>query len=110
MNDDIFAFKSWADEFQSRCRHNNWIDNASLADMLRPDVATGPDAFGHGVTLAGFDQLTPQQTMLCKGMKIAGIPVDECPIEDRNISAQVTDFAGHRSRNPGSRPLGAPAH
>ena len=93
MNEDIFAFKSWADEFQSRCRHNNWIDNASLADILRPDAATDPDAFGHGVTLAGFDQLTPQQTMLCKGMKTAGIPVDECPIEDRNISAQVADFA-----------------
>ena len=93
MNDDVFAFKSWADEFQSRCRHNNWIDNASLADILRLDAATVPDTFGHGVTLAGFDQLTPQQTMLYKGMKTAGIPVDECPIEDRNISVQVTDFA-----------------
>ena len=93
MNEDTGAFKSWADEYRSQCRQNRWVDNASLADLLRHDAATGPGVFGSTVVLAGFDRLTPQQALLCKGLEAAGICVREYQVEDRNGSAQVADFA-----------------
>ena len=93
MNEDTGAFRSWADEYQSHCRQKSWVDNASLADVLRPDAAADPGAFGSTVVLAGFDRLTPQQAMLRKGLEAAGIYVLEYQVEDRNISALVADFA-----------------
>ena len=93
MNEDTRAFKSWADEYRSHCRQKSWVDNASLADLLRLDAAADPDAFGSTVLLAGFDRLTPQQAMLRKGLEAAGICVVEYRVEDRNVSAQVADFA-----------------
>ena len=76
-----------------RCGENDWIDNASLADVLHGDVADDTDIFGKGLALAGFDRLTPQQAMLLKNLEDAGIPVHECRQEDGNVSAQVLDFA-----------------
>ena len=98
MSEDVSAFKSWADEYQSRCRQNGWIDHASLADALRldaaADAAADPGAFGSGLALVGFDRLTPQQTMFCKGLEAAGLSIHECREEERNVSAGVADFAG----------------
>ena len=94
MNEDAVAFKSWADEYRLRCGENDWIDNASLADVLHGDVADDTDIFGKGLALAGFDRLTPQQAMLLKKLEDAGISVHECRQEDGNVSAQVLDFAG----------------
>ena len=51
MNEDTGAFKSWADEYQSHCRQKSWVDNASLADVLRPDAVADPGAFGSTVVL-----------------------------------------------------------
>ena len=94
MNEDAVAFRSWADEYRLRCGENNWIDNASLADVLHGNVAGNADIFGKGLALAGFDRLTPQQAMLLKKLEDAGITVHECRQEDGNASTQMLDFAG----------------
>ena len=93
MNEDIAAFKSWADEYGLRCRDNNWVDDASLADDLCGNAAAATAVFGTGLVLAGFDRFTPQQEMLLKGLKDAGLAVHEYREEGRNVSVQVRDFA-----------------
>ena len=93
MNEDAVAFRSWADEYTLRCGKNNWIDNASLADVLHGNVADDADIFGKGLALAGFDRFTPQQSMLLKKLEDTGITVHECRQEDGNVSTQVLDFA-----------------
>ena len=93
MNEDVAAFKSWADEYGQRCRDNNWIDNASLADDLCGNAAAATAVFGKGLVLAGFDRFTPQQTMLLKGLEDAGTAVHEYREDGRNVSVQVRDFA-----------------
>ena len=93
MNEDVKAFKTWADEYRSCCRQNNWIDSASLADTLRFDTADRPGALGRDLVLAGFDRLTPQQTLLCRELKAAGVSVHEFRAMDRNESVTVVDFA-----------------
>ena len=93
MNEDVAAFKSWADEFRLRCGENNWIDNASLADILCKHVTGATDIFGKGLALAGFDRFTPQQAMLLEGLEDAGIAVHEYREDNRNVSVEVRDFA-----------------
>ena len=93
LNEDVYAFKSWADEYRLRCRNNNWIDGASLADALRLHAAAGPDAFGAALMLVGFDRLTPQQEALFRELESAGVGVSRRREEPRNVSAQVADFA-----------------
>lgn len=54
---DWAAFASWWREFQRRCGANGWLARAGLSDFLRPRIA-GLDA----VFVAGFDEITPQQS------------------------------------------------
>lgn len=93
LNEDTSAFRAWANEYRLRCQRNNWTDNASLADTVPLDAATNPDAFGRHLVLAGFDRLTPQQTILCEKLRTNGVAVQEYRPENRNESAQVADFA-----------------
>ena len=93
MNEDVAAFKSWADQYRSRCLQNNWIDNASLADMLLEVSTADLEILGRGLVLVGFDQLTPQQTMLFKRMENASILVHEQREAGRNASVKLRNFA-----------------
>lgn len=93
MNEDVAAFKSWADEYGQRCRDNNWVDNASLADDLCGNAAAAAAVSGKGLVLAGFDRFTPQQAMLLKDLEDAGIAVHEYREAGRNVSVRVRDFA-----------------
>ena len=94
VNEDAAAFKSWADEYGMRCGENNWVDNASLADVLREKVSAHADLFGKGLALAGFDRLTPQQATLLERLGGSGISVHEYREAARNVSVKVRDFAG----------------
>jgi probable DNA repair protein len=57
-SDDWAAFAAWSRAFRNRCSANNWLEGARL-----PDVVAGisnPEQ----LLLAGFDELTPQQSDL----------------------------------------------
>lgn len=57
--DDTLAFLAWADQFQSKCRENQWQDNERLgdavADLFRSLLIRPPEA----LVMAGFDELSP---------------------------------------------------
>ena len=93
LNEDAVAFKTWADEFRSICRRNNWIDQASMVDSPLADTAAGPDAYGAELVLAGFDRFTPQQSRLFEVLGRSGVGVELYPAEDRNQLMKIAEFA-----------------
>ena len=59
---DWAAFANWSREFQRRCRADGWLERARLSDFLRDRMAAGEVLRPKAVFVAGFDQMTPQQT------------------------------------------------
>jgi ATP-dependent helicase/nuclease subunit B len=62
--DDWAAFAAWARAFRKRCADNNWLEPARLADVLADLIKRGELPRAAPLFLAGFDELTPQQSDL----------------------------------------------
>jgi ATP-dependent helicase/nuclease subunit B len=56
-SEDWAAFSGWSREFRGRCRANGWLERARLSDFLRDKISQPETVF-----VAGFDEMTPQQT------------------------------------------------
>ncbi len=63
-SEDWAAFAAWARAFRKRCAANNWLEAARLADEVADLVRTGELPKPAKLFLAGFDELTPQQSDL----------------------------------------------
>ena len=61
-SEDWAAFASWSHEFRRRCGVNHWLERAGLSDFLRDRIAAGEVSRPASVYIAGFDEMTPQQT------------------------------------------------
>ncbi|HTC87854.1 MAG TPA: PD-(D/E)XK nuclease family protein [Bryobacteraceae bacterium] len=55
-SEDWAAFAAWCREFQRQCTANGWLDRSRLSDFLQARIVVGE------VYVAGFDEMTPQQT------------------------------------------------
>jgi ATP-dependent helicase/nuclease subunit B len=62
--DDWAAFAAWSRTFRQRCAANNWLEAARLADVVAGLVRTGELSKPARLFLAGFEELTPQQSAL----------------------------------------------
>ena len=71
--EDVQAFLAWGREFEAACARDGWIDGARAIEAL---IERGAVPAG-SVLLAGFDQLTPQQTALVDAFRAAGTLVRE---------------------------------
>jgi probable DNA repair protein len=60
--DDWSAFAGWSRAFQKRCRANNWLEHARLADFIAARISSGARLLPPKLYRAGFDELTPQQS------------------------------------------------
>ena len=69
---DWAAFSAWARQFESRCRRENWLDDARLPDVVAAGIRGGMVAVPRRVLLGGFDGLTPQQSALLDALAAAG--------------------------------------
>jgi ATP-dependent helicase/nuclease subunit B len=63
-SNDWAAFASWSRAFRKRCAANNWLEAARLADAVADLAKRGELARPEQLFLAGFDELTPQQSDL----------------------------------------------
>lgn len=75
-DDDTAAFAAWAERYHSTLADARAHDGAGLADRLvaaSPRVATWR---GGAVALAGFTELSPQQSRLVAALTSAGMRVD----------------------------------
>ncbi len=67
-SDDWSAFASWSRAFRERCAANNWLEAARLADVVADLVRRGELPMPANLFLAGFDELTPQQSDLFRAL------------------------------------------
>ena len=91
LNEDAYAFKLWAEEFQAQCQRQGWTDHATLVDELS-GASPAADIFGGELELVGFDRFTPQQQSLFEALRRGGVSIQEHRYEDRNKSVRVMPF------------------
>lgn len=77
---DVAAFAHWARAFEGECRRRDWLDPARLPDRLADRFASGALVPPMAVTLAGFDELTPQQERLLTAAAAAGTRIEHLPL------------------------------
>ena len=63
-SDDWAAFAAWSRAFHRRCAANHWLSAAQLPDVVADLVRRGELSMPAQVLVAGFDQITPQQSEL----------------------------------------------
>ena len=63
-SEDAAAFVRWAKEFRKQCEAKNWLEDARLSDLVADLLRRGEVARPSKLLLAGFDDLTPQQSNL----------------------------------------------
>jgi probable DNA repair protein len=61
-SEDSAAFAAWSREFRELCRTGGWLERARLSDFLRQRIASGELTPPPLVYVAGFDEMTAQQT------------------------------------------------
>ncbi|NCF27811.1 MAG: hypothetical protein GWP69_10545 [Gammaproteobacteria bacterium] len=85
-NDEVRAFRGWAREYASHCRRGNWVDLASVGDLLVDGLAVVHAGGTRRVWLAGLDAPTPQQQSLFAALAELGITVEnrQPPCHDGN--------------------------
>ena len=93
LNEDAHAFKDWADAYQTRCREQGWIDQASLPETLGRQSAAVRAALGKRLVLAGFDRHTPQQEQLWRALQASGTRIERAAEPARKATVEVMTFA-----------------
>lgn len=86
--EDVAAFVGWAEAFRRECRRHGWLDPARLPDRLAEWIGRGELPMPAAVTLAGFDELTPQQARLLEAAAGAGVRVVQAPLPDEPGTAR----------------------
>lgn len=62
--EDWAAFAGWSRDFEKRCRANHCLDQSRLSDFIADRFRDGTLQRPEHLYLAGFDEITPQQTDL----------------------------------------------
>ena len=93
LNEDAYAFKTWADDYQLRSQANDWIDESVLATRLfgKPENSI----INNRISLLGFDEFTPQQQALFTQLRQTGCQINEYPLQHRSnktVTRGCTDY------------------
>ena len=91
--EEVRAFRGWARSYCSLCRRGNWVDLASVGDLLVDGLAAVHAAGTRRVLLAGFDALTPQQRLLFAALSKQGIIVEDRQVRCHQGNALRFEFA-----------------
>ncbi len=83
-SDDCAAFASWSRDFHERCRASRWNDSARLSGFIAQRLTSGDIPRPGRLSIAGFDDLTPQQTQLFAAL---GSPASVDPPRHRSAFA-----------------------
>jgi ATP-dependent helicase/nuclease subunit B len=69
---DVSAFLAWARRYEDECRRRGWLDPAGLPEAVVAAIGEGLVPLPARLVLAGFDELTPQQSSLLRTVESAG--------------------------------------
>lgn len=75
LTEDSSAFQLWAQQFQSICTKNHWIDNNTLMDLVSEKIAAQKIHLPKHLILTGFTEYSPQQKHLFNLCTTQGIEV-----------------------------------
>lgn len=89
---DTQAFQTWAREFHSRMERRNWLEDARLADFVTRCIRGKTLPPPHHLTLAGFDEIPPQQQTLLDALAEAGCRIEHLAPPDRQAAAELVGF------------------
>jgi ATP-dependent helicase/nuclease subunit B len=92
-SDEVRAFRRWAREYESLCRGGNWVDLASVGDLLGEGLGVIHASGIRRVVLAGLDAPTPQQRRLFATLGELGITVENWQPRFRRPQPLRFDFA-----------------
>ncbi|MDO8953436.1 MAG: PD-(D/E)XK nuclease family protein [Gammaproteobacteria bacterium] len=77
--EDVEAFTLWANAFKKRCQQENWISSSErltvVSTLITESELSG--LFPSKITLAGFDEYSPQMEKFCQSFKAAGKIIEE---------------------------------
>ncbi|MCK4608903.1 MAG: hypothetical protein KAT71_05445, partial [Gammaproteobacteria bacterium] len=74
--EDSLLFQKWAKTFKQRCHYNNWLTQAEITEELISFVSKDKISLPKRLTLAGFDQITPDITELLDTLTAKGVLID----------------------------------
>ncbi|SDY50151.1 PD-(D/E)XK nuclease family protein [Nitrosomonas sp. Nm58] len=90
-NDDSRLFWKWQSFFQRICRQKGWLSIACLPDQLRHCFAREALQAPNELVLTGFDELTPQQSVLLETLDRLGCKVQWLQLKPKNSQiARIT--------------------
>jgi ATP-dependent helicase/nuclease subunit B len=75
-SDEVAAFRRWARDYASLCQRGDWVDLASVADLLEGGLGVIHANGTRRVWLAGLGTPTPQQRSLFSTLAGLGIAVE----------------------------------
>jgi probable DNA repair protein len=76
LADETHAFLRWAQAYDAVCAHEQFIDQARLADLVCDLARAGAFTLPGHLLLFGFDRLDPQQDALLAALRSDGVRVD----------------------------------
>ena len=94
LNEDAYAFKTWANDYQQRCQANGWIDESVLATRLSGTQVAS--IINNRITLLGFDEFTPQQHTLFAHLRQIGCQINEQSLQHRGSKTVARGYADYR--------------
>lgn len=74
-DEDQAAFLRWRSVWQQRAATQEWLDQGSALRMVTAAVQDGTLTAPRQLVLAGFDDLTPAETELCRSLTVQGCSV-----------------------------------
>lgn len=81
---DAQQFAAWANAFQTRCEHENWLDLSHAPDRFAELIGAGQFPVPGRLLFAGFDEWSPQQQHLLQTIRDAGGEVERLVMESAN--------------------------
>jgi len=72
QSEDTVAFSEWANDYQALCKKEHWVDSATFVDQLMNAIDQKKLDLPAEITLAGFEELTPQLVLFFEKVKAAG--------------------------------------
>ncbi len=72
ITEDGHAFQQWANQFQKICQQKNWIDTASLTDLIIKKIDQGDILPPSHIILMGFTEISPQYNHVLEQCKKVG--------------------------------------
>lgn len=116
---DSDAFAQWGRKYETVCRQRQWIDTATVADLVLQDLGESRIAPGRPIAFAGFEHWTPQNERMrrwLESMRLLQPGPERAFRSSRRLAIECSDpqqefeLAARWSRNQidrhGARPIG----